>query len=98
MRVQSRRAVALDNAAADKIDQMRMDRASGGAEQPRLEAGIQPFDDSFDPIDRGILRIGCRGYHCGAECDQRAEPRWRAADLSAIFPAPLGRSASKPNR
>ena len=89
MRVQSRRAVALDNAAADKIDQMRMDRASGGAEQPRLEAGIQPFDDSFDPIDRGILRIGCRGYHCGAECDQRAEPRWRAADLSAIFPTPF---------
>jgi hypothetical protein len=48
-----------------------------------------PTLDSFDPIDRGILRIGCRGYHCGAECDQRAEPRWRAADLSAIFPAPF---------
>jgi len=28
--------------------------------------------DRFDPIDRGILRIGGRGYHCGAECDQRA--------------------------
>jgi hypothetical protein len=34
MRVQSRRAIALDDAAPDEIDQMRMDGTSGGAVSP----------------------------------------------------------------
>src|SRR5204863_364421 len=48
IRVQCGRPVALDNAARHEIDEMCVDRASGGAMQPRLQAAVQSFDDLLD--------------------------------------------------
>src|SRR6202011_728319 len=87
MRAQRRRPVALDNAARYEIDQMCVDRTSGGAAQPRLQAGIEPFDDSLDPTDTGPQAVENAGLTFAPMGDEGADELLRLGD---------GRSVGRP--
>src|SRR5580700_7683912 len=84
MRVQSRRPVALDDAAADEIDQMRMDGTSGGAAQPGLQASIQLFDDRLDPPDTGPQAVENAGRTFAPMGDEGADVILRLGDGRSV--------------
>src|ERR1700741_766479 len=87
MRVEGRRPVALGDAAAGEIDQMRMDGTSGGAAQPRLQAGIEPFDDRLDPPDTGPQAVENSGFALATMGDEGAD---------VILRLGYGRSVGRP--
>src|SRR5689334_24897982 len=84
MRIQCRRAVALDDAAPDEIDQVRMDRASCGAAQPRLQSGIQPFDDFLDPPDTAPQAVENAGLAFAPMGDEGADEILRFGDRWSV--------------
>ena len=84
MRIEGRRPVALDDAAPDEIDQMRKDRASGGAAQPRLQPDIEPLDDRIDPPDAGAQAVEDAGFALAPMGDEGADVILRLGDRRSV--------------
>ena len=53
MSLNCRRSIALDETAADEIDQVRLHRAPGGAAQPGLQPDVQSSEYRVDLPDTG---------------------------------------------
>src|SRR5207245_8584643 len=82
--VEGRRPVTFDDAAADEIDQMRMDRAPRGAAQPRLQADIEPFDDRVDLSHASGEAIENAGLALSAMGDEGADVGFGLGDRRAV--------------
>ena len=72
MGFESRRAIAVDHSPSDKVDQMRVYRAPGGAVQPGLQPDIEPLDDRIERPGAGSQAFENAGFALAAMGDKGA--------------------------
>jgi hypothetical protein len=73
LNVEGRRPIALDDATADQIDQVRVDRTPRGASQPRLETDVESFDYCVDLSNAGAQAVEDAGFTLAPMGDKGAD-------------------------
>src|SRR5215472_17429142 len=83
-RGESRWPVADDDAAADKVDQVRVHRPASRPLQPRLKPDIEPLDDRVDVPDTGAQTIEDAGLALAAMRNESADMGLRLGDCRSV--------------